>query len=684
MIKQKNIPECCYSCKEPPYISYKFKKIKDKSTSGIPNKSSGNKDYCHRMCPECLIRHIFINDIKIFEKPANEYSFICPCKEGNISLTYEQLLDLFQNKTLSNMRKKNENLCQNHHKNFTKYCKDCKEDICEECINGINEKHYNHRIDDKIILLEKLKKFFECLKLKNNSFDKFMENFNNICGKFREVLEKNYNDTLISIDKIINSLIDFRAKYSVYYKEKVINSVQTLKILKMFYSNYYYDIHKAENGKDFKIYRYLNQINSELDDVIFSDDKTSLEKLEQIKNCSDYINENINNILDINFKFRKVVNGFRKYQSIQRCDEKNVKYILKIDEHQIITNGEGRYLNYLEENNNGEFSEVSKIPTKDKITSILIFKDGTILTAYGKDTHYTIQEWTINENFLKVKPENSDDSIISKKINNESGITDDSILCRSTTFEPSSINNIKSQVIQSNQNYKYESDYSFPSKHKGDINAMIDMSDNMFATGSNDKTIYIWKKEEKKYYVIRSITKESGTKNLKNPVKHIIYLYDKRLVSCDNSSIYIWFIDPNKIKNPNGDYSLQQKININKNNEEINNIIQVREGYLLYGTNNSFINVLSEANGNYKQIQSIGLKMNSITCLKQLKDNRVIVASDSGLIKILDLNNEEYQINEYLNIIRGLPINCIECFEDGSFILGQKATVHVWKNNESI
>ena len=302
MLKQKNSPECCYSCKEPPYISYKFKIIKNNNSSP-PKKSSNNKDYCHRMCPECLIRHIFINDIKIFEKPSNEYTFICPCKNGNISLTYEQLLDLFQNKTLGNMRKKKEKLCQAHHKNFTKYCKDCKEDICEDCIDEGNEKHYNHRIDDKIILLEKLKKFFECLKLKNNSFDKFMENFNNICNKFREVLEKNYNDTLISIDKIINSLIDFRAKYSVYYKEKVINSVQTLKILKMFYSNYYYDIHKAESGKDFKIYKYLNQINSELDEVIFSDDKSSLEKMEQIKNYSEYLNENIKNILDSNFKF---------------------------------------------------------------------------------------------------------------------------------------------------------------------------------------------------------------------------------------------------------------------------------------------------------------------------------------------------------------------------------------------
>ena len=78
----------------------------------------------------------------------------------------------------------------------------------------------------------------------------------------------------------------------------------------------------------------------------------------------------------------------------------------------------------------------------------------------------------------------------------------------------------------------------------------------------------------------------------------------------------------NKKKKPNEDFSLQQKIS--SHSGDINAIIQVREGYLVYGTSTSCINVLSEANGSYKQIQSINLKMNVINCIKQLKDNRVI------------------------------------------------------------
>ena len=89
-------------------------------------------------------------------------------------------------------------------------------------------------------------------------------------------------------------------------------------------------------------------------------------------------------------------------------------------------------------------------------------------------------------------------------------------------------------------------------------------------------------------------------------------------------------------------------------------------------------------------MQSMNLKISEITDINQLKDNRIITTSNKGFIKILELKSNletqknEYILSEYIKTINGLPINCIECFEDGSFIVGQKTTLHVWKNNESI
>ena len=690
--------EYCYLCSEKPYISYKFKKIKDKES--VRKSSSEKVEHCHRMCPECLIRYIFIKYITLFEKPAKEYMFICPCGKGNITLTYEQIIDLFQNKTVSNLQKKEEKKCNSHGKIFTKFCKDCKDDVCDLCLNESTQKHYNHRIEDKKVIYDKLKNFFNSINLKNHTFQKFMENFNYICKKFREILEKNYNDILISLDKIINSLIDFRAKYSVHYKEKVINNVQTLKLLKMFYSNYYYDIHKAENVSDFKIYKYLNQINYELEEVNLIFNKiNAVEKLKEIKECSDYLNKNINDILDINYCFRKVPNGYRKYQSIQKCDDKNLKTIKKIDEYKILTNGESYYMNYLEDYN-GEFSVVNKIPVKDKITAILLIKGGSLLTSFGKKSHYNIQEWKINENFSnvrgeKLEKEKEKESKESSPLNSSFNLNDidDGFINRSQTIDLS-LSLSKSCVTQNLLNNNlYERATSFDSTHKDDITVMIEMSDSKFATAGNDKRIVIWEREidkhnNTKYKIFQTITKENEKISLYNPIKHLIFLYNKNLVSSDEKTIFIWSVNPSKIENANGFYSLKQKIN--STNGDITCICQVREGYLIYCIKNTHIEILNEIDGKYQLMQSIKGGSGIINCISQLKDNRIIIGTEKGIIKIFELKPDqetqkvEYQLSEYIKSIIGLPINCMEVFDDGSFIVGQKTTLHIWKNNESI
>ena len=668
----------CYMCKEHPSTSYKFKIFDNDTQRNSINTLGKNSSYCHRMCPECLIRYIFIKDITLFAKPSKTYTFTCPCDSGKLSLSYEQLIDVFQNKTFDNLQKKKERICKTHNKKYSKYCKDCNVDICEDCNSESYEQHLNHRIEDKKLLLEKLRKFFAILNLRYYDFKDFSNNFDKICKKFKEILEKNYNDTLIFIDKIINELIDFRAKYSLYYKEKVINSVQTLKLLKLFYCNYYYDIKRAEKGNDFKIYKYLNQINFELDDVTLIDNKEPLNKLDLIRRSSDYLNNNIDKILDINYNFKRVVNGYRKYQSIQKCDDKILKNILKIDEHKIITSGEGLYMNYLEEKN-GDFSKISKIATKDKITSILLLKNGNILTSFGKGNHYNIQEWIPNENYSNSKFCNDD--LIYNKIINEPDINEEAFnIGRTTTIEPFR-NRQNSFQININNNL-YEKANSFLSTHKGDINVMLELDNSMFATGGSDKTIIIWTKDEQaqNYKIYQKISKE--IKMLKSGIKHMIILYDKRFVSSDSFSILIWYIEENKLSNPNNYYSLQQKFNINGN---ITALYQIREGPIVFG-NNSYFEIWNEIDGKYKFAQNLNLKINSsVTCIKQLKNGRIIVGSHQGIIKIVEMDaNNEFQANESITTIQGMPIQCIECFDDGCFVVGQGASLLVWKNNESI
>ena len=123
---------------------------------------------------------------------------------------------------------------------------------------------------------------------------------------------------------------------------------------------------------------------------------------------------------------------------------------------------------------------------------------------------------------------------------------------------------------------------------------------------------------------------------------------------------------------------------MNSSHGNITALYQIREGSIITGSSNSYFEVWNEVEGRYKSVQNENLKINSITCIRQLKDDRIIMASQKGIMKILDLEMKENKVSETITIIQGMPIECIECFEDGSFVVGQNKSLHFWKNNESI
>ena len=130
---------------------------------------------------------------------------------------------------------------------------------------------------------------------------------------------------------------------------------------------------------------------------------------------------------------------------------------------------------------------------KGKITSILLFKAGNMLTSYGKNEDFNIQEWVINENFSNIKSDNTEDTTLNKS-NNESEINENISLTlnKSVSLEPSTIDKNSINQISIN-NCLYEKANSFYSEHKDDINVMVEMSNSMFASGGKDKLIKLWK-----------------------------------------------------------------------------------------------------------------------------------------------------------------------------------------------
>ena len=97
----------CYVCDEEVSILYNFTSINENNNNYTLSKNKENSIICHRICAKCLVRHIFLNEIKVFEKDSMNNSFTCPCTKGKINLDYERLMDVFQNAIFQNLLKKN-------------------------------------------------------------------------------------------------------------------------------------------------------------------------------------------------------------------------------------------------------------------------------------------------------------------------------------------------------------------------------------------------------------------------------------------------------------------------------------------------------------------------------------------------------------------------------------------------
>ena len=679
---QENEGSECYFCKKIVSPLYNFKSDTENNSFYLAKKHDSN--ICHQICPECLIRHIFINEIKVFEKTSMSNDFTCPCTKGKINLNYDQLMEVFQNEICLNLHKKKKK-CKIHNEEYTNYCRDCNIELCEECTNSLESEHLQHNVISKNEYINRLKIFLSKAPVKYKKFDDFMEKLKIICQKYKELLETNFNENLILMDKMINNLIDFRTKYSVYYKKKVLYGVQNLKILKMFYSNYFFDKSRAEKTDDISLYKYLNMINYELEDVKLIKNEESIQKLNEIMDNITFLSGKIDSLLEINYQFSRISKNFKQFQQIPRCDKTKVTSLIKINDSTLLTAGDGRSLNYWEEKN-CEFVKIASFPTEN-ISNILLLRNQNLLTSYGKSTHYTIQLWKPNQNYNKNNIDNNIDDDDNNNNGNIQNLPDRLSLKHQNTVQNNAIsrttmnlnskNNNLSLNNYQNINFPYEKAISFLSNHKGDITSMIEINDKMFATGSLDNKIFIWKEDDSgKYKIFQEF------KGINDSVNCMFLLFDCRIISGTSSNtIYIWNNIADNITNPNGKYSLQQKLNLP--DEKVLSLFQIKEGIFISGSNKSFLTFWDEVDNVYKQIQKMDLKIQDIVAINQLSDNRVIVAAISGKIKILKKEGDQFKENEYIQRIQRLEIKCIESLESGGFISAQKNSLIVWKNWEN-
>ena len=218
---------------------------------------------------------------------------------------------------------------------------------------------------------------------------------------------------------------------------------------------------------------------------------------------------------------------------------------------------------------------------------------------------------------------------------------------------------IKTKLLYSPFNHlTFNNESTKYSKHKESIDCIIQLTDKRIVTGSQDKTIKFY--DDKKYNIIHSIyVNDSGVYSLNE-------LQNKKLVSgSENGEIKIW----------NVIYYYQLILSIKLYNNPIWGFMNFNEDKFIVISENPIIkifNINTFDNIEFNSEESI------LISLLILKDNRFLIGSLNGNVKIYNLNN--------LKIIRTLKghsqgVNYIYELHDGRIATASSDnTIKIWNS----
>ena len=275
--KLENISYKSYSKEETKAVnSDSFDMMSISSINEDLNKSSNTiAEFLKKniFCPECK-SYIIIN-------LTNNYNYInieCEC-----CLIYNITLDKFRQNYIDFELFENVNICNKHNKEYTKYCIDCRENLCDECQSELDK--------EKIEEGRKIKfNGHGTHTLKGADMAFFDENKNKI-NEFISILQKNKN---LEILNFIEELVNIFEKNPCYYKSIAIkNIVSFIDKYPNFPKDYFSKTVKLEEKKFIKIHKL-----EELDEKINSEE---LVHTIDINNKNSEIKKEIDFFKDKNF-----------------------------------------------------------------------------------------------------------------------------------------------------------------------------------------------------------------------------------------------------------------------------------------------------------------------------------------------------------------------------------------------
>ena len=570
----------------------------------------------HKICPICLYRRFFIQDIPELEGLCDSIVIKCTkCPNGFITKSLDDLIEIFNKKNNLIKELKEKQLygviqkCQSHQLLKEYFCLDCCEHLCKKCKSSDNKDHQNHNIMTNDKVAKNLKAEINNIPLKCKEKLLFEQTLNAITKNFKDASKENYTETLEQIKELSKSIEEFRKEYEEKYKLELTKVIKTLKILKLCYNDYYSEKEEALEGKDIETLRYINSIKNEISNMEMSKDITFIQKLNDAKNIIDNLRNSANKFnFNVNLKYHKLKYNFNFEYELKSVHDKYITSLLLLNDDKILTTSKDFTMKIWDEKEN----EYSLDKTIEKrcgcVICTLPVENNKILTS--SLTNNTIYMWgenpteglsieqslTLHSNIVlsMIRLENGnlvssgkDNNVIIWK-KNDGGFYEEKqiikeektifklIALKNNRFGYTSDDGILTILEESTEEQKYNKICEL--NHEGKILSMCEINNGYLFTGGTglngkkNNHIYIWKPDKEKGYIFSQ--KLSGHKSDVNDIKQ---LKDGRIISSSRDRNLIIWKENIVVNNENNNNNNTENNNNENNNNNKNNNNEVKK-----------------------------------------------------------------------------------------------------------
>ncbi len=483
------------------------------------------------------------------------------CKECNIFLCEKCLTshnDLFNNHNISMItdsnRKQNpfmglnEDKCKEHNKDYSSYCKSCKQSLCSFCLNDdeINKKHQGHNIITYKNLIDAANE--QKKKLQFPTYESFSQYVKKIEDNFDNQFKENLSKTVKIYEEFIKIIQVTLEEYKKKMENKNNKKNTVMLIIKKVYESYYEDFKAFSSGNNsLFLIKYLSKPYNEFSEVSFKSDLDLItEKINKISNTLR--NEDINNSVKISYAYFSK-KELKLTTSIKKQFKDQINDIIELKDEKIVACSEDNTIIIFDKDGNCLFILKGH---SSGVRALCLLKNDRFASGSADKT---IRIWSLKQHkTIKILKDQSNPIIALTALSGdklascsfrEILIYDDHFAVK---YKLSEHQNWVRDFISMDKRYASCSDdglikiydkhfrtlYNLK-EHNESVMSVCILRDGRIISGDKSGKIIVW---------LKNLSNNKEIKEHTDAVMHIIQLKDGRVVSCSaDKTIKIWDLD---------------------------------------------------------------------------------------------------------------------------------------------